>query len=64
MDFRNELYEVGTVVAHLGNRSFTLAAEIRDPDSRGTVYASARTIMVGQAPLTEEQRLALGAWLR
>ena len=31
MDFRNEPYEVGTVVAHLGNRSVTLAAEIRDP---------------------------------
>ena len=63
MDFRQELYEVGTVVAHLGNRSLTLAAEIRDPIT-GAVYASARTIMVGQAPLTDEQRAALGPWLR
>ena len=57
MDFGNEPYEVGTVVAHLGNRSVTLAAEIRDPITRA-VYATARTIMVGQAPLTEEQRVA------
>jgi acyl-CoA thioester hydrolase len=63
MDFRNEVYEVGTVVSSLGNRSVTLAAEIRDPSSR-TVYASARTIVVGQAPLTENQRIVLGAWLR
>ena len=63
VDFRSELYEVGTVVAHLGNRSVTLAAEIRDPITRA-VYASARTIMVGQAPLTDEQRAALGPWLR
>ena len=63
MDFRDELYEVGTVVAHLGNRSVTLAAKIRDPIT-GVVYASARTIMVGQAPLTQVQRVALGAWLR
>ena len=63
MDFRHEMYEVGTVVSSLGNRSVTLAAEIRDPGS-GTVYASARTIVVGQAPLTENQRIVLGAWLR
>jgi acyl-CoA thioester hydrolase len=63
MDFRTEPYEVGTVVARLGNRSITLAAEIRDPITQA-VYASARTIMVGQAPLTDEQRAALGPWLR
>jgi acyl-CoA thioester hydrolase len=63
MDFRHELYEVGTVVAHLGNRSVTLAAEIRDPVTQA-VFASAGTIVVGQAPLTPEQRVALGTWLR
>ena len=31
IDFRTEPYEVGTAVAAIGNRSFTLAAEIRDP---------------------------------
>lgn len=64
MDFRNELYEVGTVVSRLGNRSVTLAAEIRDPNPGGAVYAAARTILVGQTPLTEEHRTVLGAWLR
>ena len=34
MDFRTEPYEVGTVVYEIGNRSFKLAAELRDPGTR------------------------------
>src|SRR5437588_278817 len=33
LDFRSETYEVATSVVAVGNRSFTLAAEIRDPTS-------------------------------
>ena len=61
IDFRSEPYEVGTAVAALGNRSFTLAAEIRDPAPK-TVYATGRTVVVGQSSLTAEQRSALEAW--
>ena len=61
IDFRTEPYEVGTAVTAIGNRSFTLAAEIRDPLSR-TVYAAARTVAVGESPLSPEQREALGRW--
>ena len=31
LDFRTEPYEVGTLVTAIGNRSFTLAVEVRDP---------------------------------
>jgi acyl-CoA thioester hydrolase len=61
LDFRPEPYEVGTFVSAVGSRSFTLEAAIRDPAS-GTVYATARTVAVGVAPLTEAQRAALAAW--
>jgi acyl-CoA thioester hydrolase len=61
IDFRISPYEVGTMVTQIGTRSFTLAAEIRDPDG-GTTYATARTVVVGQGPLTDAQRSALGAW--
>jgi acyl-CoA thioester hydrolase len=61
IDFRTEPYEVGTAVVALGNRSFTLAAEIRDPAPR-TVFATARTVVVGQSSLTAEHRSALEAW--
>ena len=61
IDFRTEPYEVSTVVAAIGNRSFTLAAEIRDP-AEGTVYATSRTVVVGESPLSPEQRSALGRW--
>jgi acyl-CoA thioester hydrolase len=61
IDFRTEPYEVGTAVAAIGNRSFTLAAEIRDPVSR-TVYATARTVVVGDSPLTDDQRSLLDRW--
>ena len=55
IDFRTNPYEVGTAVAAIGNRSFTLAAEIRDP-AAGTVYATARTVVVGESPLRADQR--------
>ena len=58
LDFRTEPYEVGTAVATIGNRSFTLAAEIREPASR-TLFATARTVVVGESPLKPEQRSAL-----
>ena len=61
IDFRSEPYEVGTAVAAIGSRSFTLAAEIRDPASR-TVFATARTVVVGVSPLSADQRLALQKW--
>ncbi|HET9562869.1 MAG TPA: thioesterase family protein [Propionibacteriaceae bacterium] len=61
IDFRGEPYEVGTAVVALGSRSFTLAVEIRDPASR-TVFATARTVVVGVSPLTDDQRLALQKW--
>jgi acyl-CoA thioester hydrolase len=62
IDFRTGPYEVGTAVAAIGNRSFTLAAEIRDPVSK-TLFATARTVVVGVSPLTEDQRAALGRWV-
>ena len=49
LDFRTEPYEVGTLITAIGNRSFTLAVEIRDPGS-GTVYASGGTVVVGHLP--------------
>jgi acyl-CoA thioester hydrolase len=61
IDFRIEPYEVGTVVAAIGHRSFTLAAAIRDPAAR-TVYATARTVVVGESPLSAGQRTALNKW--
>lgn len=61
LDFRSEPYEVATSVVAVGNRSFTLAAEVRDPGS-GTVYARARTVAVGPRPLDESERQALATW--
>jgi acyl-CoA thioester hydrolase len=61
IDFRTAPYEVGTAVATIGNRSFTLAAEIRDPASR-TLFATARTVVVGESRLTADQRSALARW--
>ena len=58
LDFRLDPYEVRTAVTAIGNRSFTLGAEIRDPASQ-TVYATARTVLVAPAPLGESQRAAL-----
>jgi acyl-CoA thioester hydrolase len=61
LDFRPEPYEVATSVVALGSRSFTLAAEIRDPAS-GTVYARARTVGVGPRPLDAAERRAMAVW--
>jgi acyl-CoA thioester hydrolase len=61
IDFRPAPYDVRTSVTAVGTRSFTLAVEIRDPD--GDVrYATGRTVVVGTAPLTAEQRAALSQW--
>ena len=59
IDFRLEPYEVATVITSIGSRSFTVAAEIREPDG-SVVYATARTVVVGLAPLTDDQRTSLG----
>jgi acyl-CoA thioester hydrolase len=61
IDFRVEPYEVCTAVSDVGNRSFKLAAEIRDPAS-GTVFATARTILVGSSPMSERVKEALARW--
>jgi acyl-CoA thioester hydrolase len=62
MDFRIAPYEVVTVIADIGNRSITLAAEIRERDG-STTSAQARTVLVGGQPLTDDQRQALQRWL-
>ena len=61
MDFRIEPYEIAPAVSAVGNRSFTLEIEIRDPKSRG-VFATARTVVVGQGELGPQQRAALMRW--
>jgi len=61
LDFRCEPYEVATSVVALGTRSFTLAAEIRDPGTE-TVYARSRTVAVGPRPLDDTERRAMAAW--
>ncbi len=61
IDFRLEPYEVRTAVAAMGGRSFTIAAEISDPVS-ATVFATARTVVVGPAPLSEDVRAAFSRW--
>ena len=61
LDFRTEPYQVRTLVTAVGTRSFTLAAEIRDPGS-GTVCSSAGTVVVGTFPLSKGQHEALAAW--
>ncbi len=58
LDFRLEPYEVATVSLAIGNRSFTLGAEIREP-SGTTVFARAKTVVVSSEPLTPGQRLGL-----
>lgn len=61
LDFRIEPYQVRTVVAAIGNRSITLAADITDPAS-GARYASAGTVVVKSRPLTPADRTRLAAW--
>lgn len=67
VDFRHPPYDVHCWIAHLGSRSFTVAAELRDGD---TVLAAAQVVMVTfdaetqrSAPMTEVQRQALAAEL-
>ncbi|SEQ04399.1 acyl-CoA thioester hydrolase [Microlunatus flavus] len=62
LDFRSAPYEVATSVVAVGQRSFTLAAEVRDPGNAGTVYARSRTVAVGPRPLDDAERGALAAW--
>lgn len=61
LDFALEPYEVASSVVALGRRSFTLAAELRDPRS-GTVHARAGTVAVGREPLSGRERAALSRW--
>jgi acyl-CoA thioester hydrolase len=61
IDFRTAPYEVLTSVTAIGTRSFTLAVEIRDPEEE-VRYATGRTVVVGTAPLTAQQRAALSRW--
>jgi acyl-CoA thioester hydrolase len=65
--FRLEPYQVHTWVSHVGNSSYTLAAEIRDGDD---LLASSQAVVVSfdaetqrSAPLPEHQRAALLAQL-
>jgi acyl-CoA thioester hydrolase len=58
LDFRVAPHRVNTVVTDVGTRSIRLAAQIDDPEN-GTVYAQARTILVGPQPLDEGQKAAL-----
>jgi len=61
LDHRSEPYEVATSVVAVGNRSFTLTAEVRDPGT-GTVYARARSVAVGPRQLDATERAALARW--
>ncbi|MET0692537.1 MAG: thioesterase family protein [Propionibacteriaceae bacterium] len=63
MDFATTPYEVASVVSAIGNRSFRLEVLIRDPDT-ATVFATARTVVVGATPLSDPAREALSHWAR
>jgi acyl-CoA thioester hydrolase len=56
-----ETYEVATAVVDVGNRSITLSVELRDPPT-GTVYATARTVLVSPLPVTDAQRTTLARY--
>lgn len=60
IDFATEPYLAETVVTTIGTRSVSLAAELRD--SAGTRYATARTVLVADRPITEEWRTYLARW--
>jgi acyl-CoA thioester hydrolase len=67
MDFRRDSYEIASSVSAIGTRSFTLEIEIRDPlvspgGAAGTVFATARSVVVGAVPLSTEERAALMRW--
>jgi acyl-CoA thioester hydrolase len=61
LDFRLANYEVATGVVATGNRSITLSVEVRDPAAQ-TVYATARTVLVSPAPLTDRRRARLARY--
>jgi acyl-CoA thioester hydrolase len=58
LDFRLEPYVVRTAVSAIGTRSFTLAVQLEDPET-ATVYAAARTVVVGDRQLSDVERKAL-----
>lgn len=60
IDFSTEPYQVITGVAEIGTRSLTLAAEICD--HAGLRYATGRTVMVAQHPISEQERAAFARW--
>ena len=62
VDFRPAPSDVLTCVSDLGNRSFALAVEIRDLAGGGELYATGRTVVVGERPLSDPQRAALSRW--
>lgn len=61
LDFRREPYEVRTVITAIGNRSITLAAELRDPLSE-LVFATGRSVIVAASALDAEHRAALNPY--
>lgn len=68
--FRRTPYEVHTWISHVGTTSFTMAAEIRDPEAGGEVLARSQVVGVGfdlgtqrAAPLQEDHRSRLLAEL-
>lgn len=63
LDFRTEPYAVRTSVLAVGTRSITLAVQIDDPGT-GTTYATARTVLVGGRPITDDERTALSSYGR
>jgi acyl-CoA thioester hydrolase len=60
IDFATEPYLAETVVTKIGTRSASLAAELRD--NAGTRYATARTVLVADRPITEEWRTYFARW--
>jgi acyl-CoA thioester hydrolase len=49
------------MVSDIGTKSFRLAVEIRDPTT-GDTFATARTVVVGGSPVSDEVRTALTRW--
>lgn len=60
IDFAVEPYLAETVVTKIGTRSVSLAAEIRD--AAGLRYATARTVLVADRPITEDWRSFFSRW--
>ncbi len=60
IDFAVEPYLAETTVTKIGTRSVSLAAELRD--ASGTRYATARTVLVTDRPITEDWRSFFSRW--